>query len=547
VIPYSHLAKEKTVSGGADTTAADNEGIAVTEKPDSDRAVRPRRRAYLSAEERKKQILRAATEAFSRSSLHGVSTREIAQAADINPATLFEHFGSKEALFREAVIAPLLKELREMKSRVTVYQAASRDRTSEVALTGVQKQMGVMKRLFPLFTTALFSDLDAGKALYREHFVPFIEERKNLMRGLANSETDPYFLQLATLGILFIVAMEETFGDGRMTRALAAKQFINLIEYGTAPRPHAAASTRHPVPGSQLHDRNRLGNSDLWVSPLALEAADFAGNERDQSTHQLQELLDIYIARGGNFVETTNYFGGDQLEEMVVRLVRERRDEVVLACNHRLLPSSSHPRRGGTFRFRFVNSVEETLKRLGVECIDLLFVDRLDPGVQAAEVVDAYDDLIKTGKIRYGGFSDMPAWQMARIHTIAEARGRSPFVALRVPYGISSRSAERDVLPMAYEMGLGVTTFTRLPALEPADDDPIGPPLLDVFDAIAAELGKTRGQVALAWKFLHPGVSSALIHPHGPEQLMNYIDALQIIFTENQIERLESIARRPDS
>ncbi len=501
------------------------------------------RRAHLSADERKQQILLAAQEAFSRSSHHGVSTREIAKAADINPATLFEHFGSKETLFREAVIDPLFKELHEMKSRATLYHAASPDMTIEIAEAGVKKQMAAMKRLFPLLTTALFSDLETGKALYREQFIPLIEERANLLRGLAKPETNNYFLELATLGILFFVAMDETFGDGRLNRVTVAEQMIHLISYGTAPRPHEAAATRHPVPGSQLYDMRRLGKSELWVSPLGLEAVDFAGLVRSASVEQLEELLDLYLTRGGNFVEITNHFGDDKLEQLVARLLRERREDMVLASNHRLMSSKVQPRRGGTYHFRLIQSVEESLNRLGTDFIDLLYISGLEQGVHASEVVEACDELIKGGKIRYAGLSDIPSWQVSQIQTLAEARGKSPFVAIRTSYGIADRAAERELFPMAYEMGLGVTTC---PPLQPAGTLPMpigSADLFATFEDIARELDKTPSQVALAWKFLHPAIVSTLVHPHHTHQLETSIAALLIEFSAEQIERLEKVGR----
>jgi aryl-alcohol dehydrogenase-like predicted oxidoreductase len=501
------------------------------------------RRAYLSADERKQQILRAAQEAFSKSSLHGVSTRDIAKAADINPATLFEHFGSKEALFREAVIAPLFEGLREMKSRATLYHAAASD-LQDLARSGVQKQIGTMKRLFPLITTALFSDLETGKALYREQFIPFIEERANLMHGLAKPETDTYFLELAAVGMLFFIAMDETFGDGRLSRATAAEQIIRLITFGTAPRPHEASSTRHPLPGSLLHDLRRLGPSDLMISPLGLEAVDFAGIARSASVERLEELLDLYLSSGGNFVEITNHFADEAMERLVAGLIGGRREDMVLAFNHRLMGSSAQPRRGGTYRFRLIQSVEESLRRCGTDYIDLLYLSGLEHGVHPSEVIEACDDLIRDGKIRYAGFSDIPAWQISQLQTLADARGKSPFVAIRATYGIANRAAERDLLPLAYEMGLGVTTCPPIEfGASSAPQESSSTRLYQAFEAIAAQLGKTPPQVALAWKFLHPGIVSALVHPHEPDQLAGSIAALQIEFDAEQIERLDSVIR----
>jgi len=508
-----------------------------------ERGVKRTRRAYLSADQRRQQILRAAQEAFAGSSLHGVSTREIAKAADINPAALFEHFGSKEALFREAVIGPLFRELRDMKSRAAVYSSAAPDVTIEVAQGGVMRQMAAMTRLFPLLTTALFSDLETGKALYREQFIPFLEERTNMLRGLAKPETDSYFLELMVVGMLFFLAMDETFGDGRLGRPAAAEQLIRLITFGTAPRPHEAVATRHPAPGADLHQLRRLGSSDLWISPLGLKARDYAVLNPAGAVTDLEAVVDTYLARGGNFIEVTNFFGDAAIEQAVTRLIADRRDDIVLASSHRMLNIRPGTRSGGTFCHKLIESVDDSLKALGADHFDLFTIETLDRGVHPAEVVDACEQLIRDGKIRFAGLSEMPAWQIAQIHMLAQGRGKSPFVAVSTVYGASDRSAERELLPMADEMGLGVISSPpeTFEASTPNSDGKAD--LFGTFAAIAEEIDGTASQVALAWKFLHRGIASAMIHPQNNGQLDTCIAALQIEFSANQIERLESVVR----
>jgi AcrR family transcriptional regulator len=201
----------------------------------------PRRRAYLPAAERRKSIIAAAQEVFSRSNLKGARTRDIARAASVNQATIFEHFESKEALFQEAVVQPLIDAMRGMHARREMYEsAASPDELARLAQDSATRHVGDMVAIFPLLTAALFSDPDLGRELYREHIAPILHQRGVILEGLVRDGLDLDFVGLAVFGMTFAIAMDRHFGrqetDGHEQADLSevARQFTRLSTGGFA-------------------------------------------------------------------------------------------------------------------------------------------------------------------------------------------------------------------------------------------------------------------------------------------------------------------------
>ena len=197
------------------------------------------RRAYLPAAERRKSIIAAAQEVFSRSNLKGARTRDIAAAAAVNQATIFEHFESKEALFQEAVVQPLIDAMRGMHARRETYEAAtSPDELAALAQVSATRHVEDMIRIFPLFTAALFSDPDLGQQLYREHIAPLIHKRGEILEGLVRDGLDLDFVGLTIFGMTFAIAMDRHFGtDGTAAQAdlsEVARQFTRMSTGGFA-------------------------------------------------------------------------------------------------------------------------------------------------------------------------------------------------------------------------------------------------------------------------------------------------------------------------
>jgi AcrR family transcriptional regulator len=212
------------------------------------------RRTYLRAAERRKSIIAAAQEVFSRSNLKGARTRDIAAAAAVNQATIFEHFESKEALFQEAVVQPLLDAMRGMHARRETYEAASSpDELAGMALASARQHVADMIDIFPLFTAALFSDPDLGRELYREHLAPLIHQRGQILEGLVRDGLDLDFVGLAIFGITFAIAMDRHFGPdapsadsgGQADLSELARQFTRLSTGGFA-RDRTHGKTQDP-------------------------------------------------------------------------------------------------------------------------------------------------------------------------------------------------------------------------------------------------------------------------------------------------------------
>lgn len=193
----------------------------------------PRRRKYLPAEERKRQIIQAAQEVFARSNLQGARTRDIAKAADVNQATLFEHFESKEAIFHAAVVEPLIAAMQGMYERAQAYQAAaSTADLLNLAQASAQNHIASTTEIFPLLTASLFSDADLGKRLYCDEIVPLLKQRGEVLNGLLKDDIDPEFAGLALFGILFAVAMDQSFRGRRDDPAALARQLVQFAALG---------------------------------------------------------------------------------------------------------------------------------------------------------------------------------------------------------------------------------------------------------------------------------------------------------------------------
>jgi aryl-alcohol dehydrogenase-like predicted oxidoreductase len=282
-------------------------------------------------------------------------------------------------------------------------------------------------------------------------------------------------------------------------------------------------------------------------------------------------IVDRYIELGGNFIDTANFYGTAGGSERVLgKLIGSRREWIVLSTKYTLTMRPGDPNSSGNHRKNMVQSVENSLKRLETDYIDLLYLHMWDSRTPVEEILRAFDDLVRAGKILYVGISDSPAWQIARMQAIAEMRGWSPIVALQVPYNLTQRTVERDLLPMACEMGIGVLPWAPLAGgvlsgkYSLADLEASGAPgaldsrkdinratglltkrnidIADVVKVVAQETGKTPSQVALAWTLLNPAVVSPLIGARTVAQLEDNLGSLTVEFTAEQRKRLDEVS-----
>src|SRR5882757_2843559 len=212
-----------------------------------------------------------------------------------------------------------------------------------------------------------------------------------------------------------------------------------------------------------------LGRSGLRVSDLCLGTMTFGddwgwGAAKDQA----RKIYDTYREAGGNFIDTANIYTGGTSEKLVGEFIAGHREEVVVATKYTNAVSGftgqpgTDANAGGNQRKNMVQAVESSLKRLGTHYIDLYWLHIWDQMTPIEEVMRAFDDLVRQGKILYAGVSDMPAWVVAHANTLANLRGWTPFVGLQVEYSLIERTTERELLSMAAGLGLGVTAWSPL-------------------------------------------------------------------------------------
>ena len=205
-----------------------------------------------------------------------------------------------------------------------------------------------------------------------------------------------------------------------------------------------------------------FGRSGLRVSEVALGTMTFGddwgwGADADESAR----IFDAFADAGGTFVDTASNYTEGTSERLVGELAAGRRDRFVLATKYTLTIDPSDPNAGGNHRKSLVRSLEQSLRRLRTDYVDLLWLHMRDEATPIEEAVRALDDQVRLGKVLYVGISDSAAWVVAQANTIAELRGWSPFVGLQLPYSVASRDPERELLPMAAAFGLAVVTPAR--------------------------------------------------------------------------------------
>jgi aryl-alcohol dehydrogenase-like predicted oxidoreductase len=312
-----------------------------------------------------------------------------------------------------------------------------------------------------------------------------------------------------------------------------------------------------------------LGNSGLRVSELALGTMTFGsdwgwGADEEES----RRIFDTYVDRGGNFVDTANQYTNGTSERLVGKFAGERRESLVIATKYTLSTRDGDPNSGGNHRKSMVQSVEASLRRLGTDYIDLLYLHAWDNTTPVEEILRAMDDLVRSGKILYLGISDTPAWQVSRMQAIAALRGWSPLIALQIEYSLIERTVERELIPMALEMGLGVIPwsplasgvltgkYTRADLQHAATAEASGTrknvaaangslterglAIAEVVREVAGELGRSPSQVALAWTMLNPAVTAPIIGARTVKQLEDNLGAAEVALSEEQRSRLEA-------
>lgn len=325
----------------------------------------------------------------------------------------------------------------------------------------------------------------------------------------------------------------------------------------------------------QLDDYRLLGRSGLRVSPLALGTMTFrvGAGSWGSSDEEARAMVDMYVDRGGNFIDTADFYGQmGGSETLLGELVKGRRDGLVISTKYSLTTRPGDPNASGNHRKNMVRSVEDSLKRMQTDYIDLLYLHMWDFRTPVDEILRSFDDLVRSGKVLYIGLSDAPAWQASRMQAIAELRGWTQFCALQIQHSLVERTVERELFPMAFEMGLGVSPWAPLGQgmltgkytradLKPGDMSDISSrkainaatgklttrnlDIADVVVEIAREIGCTPAQLAVAWTLTNPAVCSPVIGVRTPAQLEDNLGALAVDISPEQLARLNEISAVP--
>lgn len=206
-----------------------------------------------------------------------------------------------------------------------------------------------------------------------------------------------------------------------------------------------------------------FGRSGLRVSELCLGAMTFGeawnwGASEDETAR----IVDVYFDRGGNFIDTANAYTNGESEAFLGRILDGRREKAVLATKYTLSRDLENANASGNHRKNLTESLEASLKRLNTDYIDLYWVHAWDFLTPVEETMRALDDMVRAGKVLYVGVSDAPAWMVARANTLAEWRDWSPFIGLQIQYNLIERTSDRDLLPMAEALDIGVCAWSPL-------------------------------------------------------------------------------------
>ena len=310
-----------------------------------------------------------------------------------------------------------------------------------------------------------------------------------------------------------------------------------------------------------------LGKSGLKVSELCLGCMSYGDASRGGHGWVLDEetsrpLFRQAIEAGINFFDTANVYSNGSSEEFTGRALKEygRRDELVVATKVAGAMGKG-PNQSGLSRKAIMQEIDNSLRRLGTDYIDLYQIHRLDPATPMEEILESLHDVVKSGKVRYIGASSMYAWQFAKMLQLANRHGWTRFVSMQNHMNLLYREEEREMLPLCIEEGIGVIPWSPLArgrltrpwdeATERSQSDQFGSMLyartaepdrkvVDAVSEIATERALPRAQVALAWLLTKTGVTAPIVGATKAAHLSDAIAALEVRLTADEIARLEA-------
>jgi aryl-alcohol dehydrogenase-like predicted oxidoreductase len=304
------------------------------------------------------------------------------------------------------------------------------------------------------------------------------------------------------------------------------------------------------------------GNSGLRVSEISLGTMTFGedwgwGSAKDEA----RKIYDAYRDAGGNFVDTANLYTNGSSETLVGEFIRDHRQSVVLATKYTNAMAGNDPNAAGNHRKNMVQALEASLRRLKTDYIDLYWMHIWDQMTPVEEVMRAFDDLVRQGKVLYIGVSDAPAWWTAQANTLAELRGWTQFIGLQIEYSLIERTVERELIPMGKAFNLGLVAWSPLaggvlsgkyhsggaadgrmssemmkPFLRPGERTDR---IVAAVQKVSQQVGRSPAQVALAWLQYRDIPVIPIIGARRMSQLQDNLASLELKLTPEQVSALD--------
>jgi aryl-alcohol dehydrogenase-like predicted oxidoreductase len=310
-----------------------------------------------------------------------------------------------------------------------------------------------------------------------------------------------------------------------------------------------------------------LGKSGLRVSEASLGTMTFGdewgwGSPKDEA----RKVYETYREAGGNFIDTANFYTGGTSEKFVGEFIKGHRESVVLATKYSNAVPGDDPNAAGNHRKSMMQALEASLKRLQTDYIDLYWVHIWDGITPVEEVMRGLDDLVRQGKVLYVGISDAPAWWIAQANTLAELRGWTEFIGLQIEYSLMERTVERELIPMAKGLNLGVLAWSPLArgvltgkyhgegnaeggrmANEGMKDfileEQHATPIISAVKSVSEQTGRSMAQVALAWLRYRTVPVIPIIGARKVSQLQDNLASLDLELSAEQLKSLDEASR----
>lgn len=315
----------------------------------------------------------------------------------------------------------------------------------------------------------------------------------------------------------------------------------------------------------------KLGRTGLDVSPVAIGAMTYGEPERGHPVWSLDEeasrpLIKHALEAGINFFDTSNMYSYGSSEEILGRALKDfaNRDDVVITTKVRHAMRPGSPNGGGLSRKAIMSEIDNSLRRLGTDHVDVYMIHRLDSDTPFEETLEALDDVVRAGKARYLGASSMHAWQFAKLLHLQERNGWARFVTMEDHYNLLAREEEREMLPLCADEGVATMVWSPLARgrlARPFDQANAGAraatdgafadtlyqadadsdrAVIDEVGAVADTHGVTRAQVALAWLRRNPVVAAPLVGARTIQQIDDAVASLDLDLTDDETRRLEA-------